>query len=561
MMRFIALPWALVLVPLLGVGAAWLVLRAARLRAQRMQRMAEPSLLDRIAPARRSPRRRALVLGAAAALAALAFAGPQWGTERTIVRSEGADVVLALDASLSMLAEDVEPNRLTRMKREATQLIARSPGDRFGLIAFAGRSYILTPLTVDRGALALFLDNLDPDVVGQGGSSLARTIRQGVELLMLTKGGGDRALVVMSDGETFDERAEVLAAARRAREANVSLVTVGYGTPEGSTIPVASGRGVELKRDENNQVVVTRHDETLLREAADAAGGTFIPASATDKAARVRQALALLERQQRAMDAGRERQQRFQHFLFPALLLVMIDTWLAERRGRGRPSASSRAAAAAAAMVPLLMLGGCVSLSPDEAERLYQQERYTEAGAAWRRAVTEGDTTVRTYYNLGTALLKAQRPKEAIEPLERAAAAIDPEVRYRALFNLGLLHLEQARAAEGEAADGEFAAANALYRRALRLRPAELDAKWNYELTLRDPPQGGGGGGGGGGGSAEPEQGQAQPEPQPTPQPAGGLDPRQAERLLNSAAREERDVQGRKQKQARAERPPLGKDW
>jgi Ca-activated chloride channel family protein len=561
MMRFIALPWALVLVPLLGVGAAWLVLRAARLRAQRMQRMAEPSLLDRIAPARRSPRRRALVLGAAAALAALAFAGPQWGTERTIVRSEGADVVLALDASLSMLAEDVEPNRLTRMKREATQLIARSPGDRFGLIAFAGRSYILTPLTVDRGALALFLDNLDPDVVGQGGSSLARTIRQGVELLMPTKGGGDRALVVMSDGETFDERAEVLAAARRAREANVSLVTVGYGTPEGSTIPVASGRGVELKRDENNQVVVTRHDETLLREAADAAGGTFIPASATDKAARVRQALALLERQQRAMDAGRERQQRFQLFLFPALLLVMIDTWLAERRGRGRPSASSRAAAAAAAMVPLLMLGGCVSLSPDEAERLYQQERYTEAGAAWRRAVTEGDTTVRTYYNLGTALLKAQRPKEAIEPLERAAAAIDPEVRYRALFNLGLLHLEQARAAEGEAADGEFAAANALYRRALRLRPAELDAKWNYELTLRDPPQGGGGGGGGGGGSAEPEQGQAQPEPQPTPQPAGGLDPRQAERLLNSAAREERDVQGRKQKQTRAERPPLGMVW
>jgi Ca-activated chloride channel family protein len=209
-MRFIALPWALVLVPLLGIGAAWLVMRAAKLRGHRMQRMAEPSMLERIAPARRRPKVRALLLGAAAALAALAFAGPQWGTERTIVRSEGADVALALDASLSMLAEDVEPNRLTRMKREATQLIARSPGDRFGIIAFAGRSYILTPLTVDRGALALFLDNLDPDVVGQGGSSLARTIRQGVELLTLTKGGGDRALVVMSDGEAFDERDESL---------------------------------------------------------------------------------------------------------------------------------------------------------------------------------------------------------------------------------------------------------------------------------------------------------------------------------------------------------------
>ena len=195
MMRYLALPWALALVPILGLGAAILVVHAARKRAARLTKMAAPDLLERITPVRRSPRVRAVLLGTAAALAALAFAGPQWGSERMIIRSEGADVVLALDASLSMLAEDVEPNRLTRMKREATQLIASSPGDRFGIIAFAGRSYILTPLTIDRSALDLFLDNLDPDVVGQGGSSLARTLRQGVELLMLTKGGGDRALV------------------------------------------------------------------------------------------------------------------------------------------------------------------------------------------------------------------------------------------------------------------------------------------------------------------------------------------------------------------------------
>jgi Ca-activated chloride channel family protein len=561
MMRFFALPWALALVPLLAGGAAVLVLRSARLRARRLERLAEPGLLERIAPARRRPGRRAAILGAAAALAALAFAGPQWGTERTIVRSEGADVVLALDASLSMLAEDVEPNRLTRMKREATQLIARSRGDRFGLIAFAGRSYILTPLTVDRSALALFLDNLDPDVVGQGGSSLARTIRQGVELLLLTKGGGDRALVVMSDGEAFDERDEVLEAARRARSAGISLVTVGYGTPEGSTIPVPTGRGVELKRDENNQVVVSRHDETLLREAAEAAGGTYVPASATDKAARVQQALAQLERAQRAADAGRERTQRYQLFLLPALLLVLLDTWLAERRSRTRPMTAAGVAAAAGLLMAML-LPRPAHASPDEAERLYRAGRFAEAATMWRQAIADGDTTLRVYYNLGTALLKAQRGEEAIEPLERAAAATDVEVRYRALFNLGLLYLERARSLEDEAAEQAYSAANAMYRRALRLRPSELDAKWNYELTMRDDPSGGGGGGGGGGGdSSEPEQGEAEPQPQPRPTPAGGLDPNQAERLLNSAAREERDVQGRKQRQARAERPPLGKDW
>ena len=559
-----ALPWALPLVPLLAIAAALLVLRAAHHRFRRMERMAEPSMLERIAPARRSPRWRATVLGLAAALAALAFAGPQWGTERTVVRSEGADIVLALDASLSMLAEDVEPNRLARMKREATQLIASSEGDRFGIIAFAGRSYILTPMTVDRSALGLFLDNLDPDVVGQGGSSLARTIRQGVELLLLTKGGGDRALIVMSDGEAFDDEEDLVAAARRAREAGVSLVTVGYGTADGSTIPVPVGRGVELKRDENNQVVVTRYNEQLLRTAAEAAGGTFIPATSTDKAARIRQALVNLQREQRQSDVGRERTQRYQLFLLPALLLVLLDTWLAERRMRRRGTVPAMSAASVAVALIVMLAPAVAIAAPDDAERHYKAGRYAEAAAAWQSEIADGDTSARTFYNLGTALLKAKKPDEAIEALERATHATDEEIRYRALFNLGLLHLERARSAEEEqAAAPDFAAAKSLYRRALRLRPGELDAKWNYELTLRDPPEGGGGGGGGGGGagSAEPQEGQAQPEPQPQPRAAGGLDPRQAERLLNSAAREERDVQGRKQQQARAERPPVGKDW
>ena len=127
--------------------------------------------------------------------AGIAFAGPRWGTEQTLERGSGVDMVLALDASLSMLATDARPNRLERMKEEARRLLALSAGDRVGLLAFAGRSYILTPLTVDRGALELFLDNLDPSVVGQAGSSLSRAIRQGTDLLVATQTTSDRALV------------------------------------------------------------------------------------------------------------------------------------------------------------------------------------------------------------------------------------------------------------------------------------------------------------------------------------------------------------------------------
>ena len=105
------------------------------------------------------------------------------GRRAHVVRSRGIDMVLSLDASLSMMAEDERPSRLERMKQEVRRLRAMSPGDRMGVLAFAGRSYVLSPLTIDEGALDLFLDNLDPSVVGQAGSSLARTIRQGVDLL------------------------------------------------------------------------------------------------------------------------------------------------------------------------------------------------------------------------------------------------------------------------------------------------------------------------------------------------------------------------------------------
>ena len=106
-----------------------------------------------------------------------------------MVRSSGVDLVLAVDASLSMMAHDERPNRLERMKQEIRRLRALSPGDRVGLLAFAGRSYVLSPITVDGGALDLFLDNLDPSVVGQAGSSIAQTIAQGTSLLALTKSG------------------------------------------------------------------------------------------------------------------------------------------------------------------------------------------------------------------------------------------------------------------------------------------------------------------------------------------------------------------------------------
>src|SRR5204863_3514079 len=184
-------------------------------------------------------------------LLGVAIAGPRWGVEQNIVKQQGVDVVLALDASLSMLATDEKPSRLQAMKQEIDRLRDLSPGDRFALLAFAGRSYILTPMTIDNSALDLFLQNLDPSIVGQGGSSLSSALRQATTLLSLDSTQSDRAIVLMSDGEGFEDSTEVLSEAKRAADAGISVITVGFGTTAGSTIPVRENGTTTLKKDES----------------------------------------------------------------------------------------------------------------------------------------------------------------------------------------------------------------------------------------------------------------------------------------------------------------------
>jgi Ca-activated chloride channel family protein len=553
------LPWLIPLAIVLPILAVACVRAAHRQRVERIARLGERSVVDRLLPpgVLAPPRWRGVRLALAAGLVGIAVAGPRWGAERSTVRTRGIDLVLALDASLSMLAADERPNRLERMKQEVRRLRALSTGDRVGVLAFAGRSYVLSPLTVDAGALDLFLDNLDPSIVGQAGSSLARTIRQGADLLLISRGDADKALVVMSDGEAFESTEEIVAEARRAGEQGVSVVTVGFGTEQGATIPIRENGQNTVKRDETGQPVVTRYNPSTLRTAAEAARGTFIPADANDKAGRIKSALANLRTQQRASVTGETRTPRFQWFLAPALLLLLLDTLLADRRGRratGEVTAARRTAAAAMLLLAAL-LGGCSRIKERTAgASAYGAGRFSEAAAAYRRAIDAGDRSPATLYNYGTSLLGADSLADAAEALGRVPATATAEVRYRALFNRGLAHLQRGLAAEGDQAAPALDSALAAYKQLLLLRHDDLDAKWNYELALRKKQSGGGGG------SSNQSQSPSAPQRE-QPQPSGGLAQRQAEQLLGSAAREEREVQSKRQRQNRVEPPPGGKDW
>ena len=188
MTRFIDWPWALGFIILLPVLGAIALVIGRRSRVRRLAMLGTRTMLARLAPigTRRGAWHKVRIITALALLGA-AIAGPRWGQENSTVNRSGADVVLALDASLSMTATDEQPSRLAKMKQVVRQLRALSPDDRFALIAFAGRSYILTPLTTDDGALALYLDTLDPTVVGEAGTSLTSALRQATALLNLDR--------------------------------------------------------------------------------------------------------------------------------------------------------------------------------------------------------------------------------------------------------------------------------------------------------------------------------------------------------------------------------------
>jgi len=545
-------PWMVPGALLLALGGGTAFWWWHRRRLVRLRALGTDAAIERLASdeARKAPRARALRVSVAIGLAGLAFAGPRWGSGTTRVRADGIDVVLALDASLSMQATDERPSRLERMKQEVRRFRALAPGNRVALLAFAGRSYILSPLTADDGAIELFLDNLDPTVVGQPGSALAASLRQGTDLLIAAKGAAGRAIVVLSDGEAFDDHTESIGAAKAAADADIGVVTVGFGTEGGSTIPIIDGSDIVEKRDDSGVVVITKYDPQFLSEIAKAGRGEFIAASASDKASRIQAALSRLDSRQRSVEEGLSRPLRLSWVLLPAILLLLVDAW---RTDGGKATRLRRWLRLSCIVVLVLGTPRAASAQERDPTVLFKAGKFQQAAGRLRQIMAEGDRRPVTLYNLGTSLLAADSLVPAIEMLERASLAGDQEIRQKALFNLGLAHLR--RGSKPEAPDmHELDAAISAYRSVLLQKGSDADAAWNYELALQKKRQGGGGS------RNDPQQNPQQSSRAPQ-EPRKGMSSQQAQQLLSAAARDEKESQSRRQKGMRQERAPGSKDW
>jgi Ca-activated chloride channel family protein len=523
-----------------GLGA-WL----ARGRRIRLARRWSPSL-GRMARARGgwAP----LFLGLVALLAMVGLAGPRMGRTQITTETRALSLVFAVDISRSMLAEDVAPNRLQRSVREARRLIEDLGGDRLGLIAFAGQSYILAPLTVDGGAIRMYLDALDPDLASSGGSNVRAVLAQGTELLGATADAADRVLVLFTDGEAHDTLSEIVTQAEALKDAGVRLVVVAQGRSEPARIPIRDSAGTltEYKQDANGLVVQTQRRDDILRAVVDAAEGTLVPSEVPDQAGAVRDLVAAMKRSPTSETRTADLVPRAWIPVLAAALLLALYT-------------VARPGPALVGLAGLLAAGTAAAQRPAPGDRALAAGDPAGAAAEFLAEAGRGTARDTAFYNAGTAALEAGRLDVARGALVEAAKSLDPDLRYRALYNLGLAGLVAAQADTTRQEEYLDDAVDRL-RQALLLHPSSERAKWNLELAdrRRPPPPSGGGGGGG----TPPPTGGGQQQRQPQGEtPQQGLSQSQAEQILNSMERRERETRAEQQRRLQSGSAGGVKDW
>jgi Ca-activated chloride channel homolog len=524
----------------IGFGA-WL----ARGRRIRLARRWSP-VLARTARARGgwAP----FLLGLVALLAVVGLAGPRMGRTQVTTETRALSLVFAVDISRSMLAEDVAPSRLQRSVREARRLIEDLGGDRLGLIAFAGQSYILAPLTVDGGAIRMYLDALDPDLASAGGSNLRSVLAQGTELLGATAEAADRVLVLFTDGEAHDTLTEIVSEAEALKDAGVRLVVVAQGKPEPTRIPIRDSAGTitEYKRDAEGTVVLTERRDDIIRALVDAAEGTLVPSDVPDQAGAVRDLVAAMERSPTSETRTADLVPRAWVPAVVAALLLALYT-------------IARPGPALVGLAGLVLAGSAAAQRPAKGERALAAGNPAAAAAAFLEEAGGGTGRDTAFYNAGTAALEAGRLDVARGALAEAAKSLDPALRYRALYNLGVAGLLAARADTTRQEEFLEDAVDRL-RQALLLQPSSERAKWNLELAdrRRPPPPSGGGGGGG---SPPPSGGGQQEQQRPGEAPRQSLSQSQAEQILNSMERRERETRSEQQRRLQATTGGGVKDW
>tara|TARA_B110000459_G_C16622347_1_gene502566 strand:+ start:1955 stop:2995 length:1041 start_codon:yes stop_codon:yes gene_type:complete len=261
----------------------------------------------------------------------IGLANLQFGTKLEEVKREGIDLMICLDVSNSMLAEDLSPNRLERSKRAIYQLIEKLHNDRLGIIVFAGQAYVQLPITTDYSSAKLFLETIGTDIVPTQGTSIGSAINLAMESFDF-ENGTSKSIIVITDGENHED--DAMNAAIEASDKGVIVNTIGMGSEKGGPIPVyKNGAQVDFRKDNTGNTVVTKLNEKMLKEFATAGNGSYVRASnAKGGLDKIMSEIDKMEKKEFGSKSFKDYEDRFQIFLIIALFLIVLENFISNRR-------------------------------------------------------------------------------------------------------------------------------------------------------------------------------------------------------------------------------------
>ena len=493
----------LVLPPALVVFFWWSWRERQRLMTQFIQARLLPGLISGVSLARQKFRVACLI--AAVALVIVALARPQWGFTWEESKQKGLDIVLAIDTSKSMLAEDIAPNRLQRAKLAALDLMQQAKSDRVGLVAFAGGAFLQCPLTIDDNAFRQSVESLDVNIIPQGGSALAGAIN--TARTAFKEGNNFKVLVMFTDGE--DNDAGALDAAKNAAQDGMKIFTIGIGTADGEILRMKDAKGrTDYIRDADGNVVKSRLNEGLLQQIAGATeGGFYLPLrGAKTIDALYEKGLAPLPKTEGQEKLVKRFHERYHWPLAAGILLLLVEVLMPERRREKerrtpvRPDGNSPkpaqqadqaigAPTTAALVAFLLLLPATNFASPAGALKEFTAGKFTNALTEYQRLLAaqtkrQKPEDPRLHFNAGAAAFRATNFSGAIQHFTAALSAQDIRLQAKAYYNLGNVHFRLGQqAGDLDKLEESWKEAVKQYEHALTLDKADPDAAFNLAFV------------------------------------------------------------------------------
>lgn len=442
---------------------------AMKKRETILSRFASPRSLSSITPDI-DPHQRWIKIGLvllAVMFGIIALSGPEYGYTWQKIERRGVDIIIALDCSKSMLARDIKPSRLERAKREIYDLLNMLQGDRIGLVAFSGSAFLQCPLTLDYDAFQVFLKILSPDFLPVGGTDIPAAIKTAISGFN-EKEATQKAIILITDGESTT--GDPLKAARTAKKAGIKLFCIGVGKKEGVPVPDEQGG---FKKDPSGNIILTRLDEETLKKMAVLTGGIYVHSIAGDMDLNIIYKKEIREKMKLSTLSGGRKQvweDRYQWFLIPAIVMLLIDMFLGTRK-----------------KTFIFLFSLCMVFTMGSAEAAtthhiikkgisaYEKREYQKALKLFIDAQLEKPGMHKIYYNIGNAYYKNGNFAEAWNNYKQALKSKNDKLREATFYNMGNSAFRM----------GKLKEAKTNYEAALKIDPKDIQAKENLEYVKK----------------------------------------------------------------------------